>query len=348
MKITEKIVTSITQPQQTNVLWHNPETGELKMFGNKGWEVVGGNPGENDSSNTNTNGYPIVTVADDFNITAEPNTFYNIKNNVDDTININFNVNELYATGKDGLIFFTCENFHDEEFPDILDVMYIANGFGIRLIADNSLQGFKYKSILSKDLVSALGMQVDKDIVIYYSDYLQNGKDITIFTEGQEPIILKNVHILNKDPYLCYISASAMGLPFDCKVPVLIIEDLTNHPDASSHLPDGYNHAYFAICIMREFPLFTKKPYQEDNHGLIITGSTSDDVMIINYEVVANMNIECSNSMKEFVFNVNSPTNIIFNNSIKWNNDNTPDLTIKGVYTISILNGVGCYTFVNE
>jgi hypothetical protein len=46
MKITEKIVTSVTQPQYTNVLWHNPETGELKMFGNKGWEVVGGVPGE--------------------------------------------------------------------------------------------------------------------------------------------------------------------------------------------------------------------------------------------------------------------------------------------------------------
>lgn len=42
MKITDKIVTSITQPQQTNVLWHNPETGELKMFGNNGWEVAGG------------------------------------------------------------------------------------------------------------------------------------------------------------------------------------------------------------------------------------------------------------------------------------------------------------------
>ena len=29
MKITDKIVTSVTPPQQTNVLWHNPETGEL-------------------------------------------------------------------------------------------------------------------------------------------------------------------------------------------------------------------------------------------------------------------------------------------------------------------------------
>lgn len=41
MKITDKIVTSKIQPQQTNVVWHNPETGELKMFGEKGWEVVG-------------------------------------------------------------------------------------------------------------------------------------------------------------------------------------------------------------------------------------------------------------------------------------------------------------------
>ena len=41
MKITDKIVTSIAQPQQTNVLWHNPKTEELKMFDNKGWQVVG-------------------------------------------------------------------------------------------------------------------------------------------------------------------------------------------------------------------------------------------------------------------------------------------------------------------
>ena len=67
MKITEKIVTSVTQPQQTNVLWHNPETGELKMFGNKGWGVVGGvpseGPGEGGSSNTNFNGYPVVEIS---------------------------------------------------------------------------------------------------------------------------------------------------------------------------------------------------------------------------------------------------------------------------------------------
>jgi hypothetical protein len=28
-------------------LWHNNETGELKMFGNKGWEIVGGSSVDN-------------------------------------------------------------------------------------------------------------------------------------------------------------------------------------------------------------------------------------------------------------------------------------------------------------
>ena len=50
----------------------------------------------------------------------------------------------------------------------------------------------------------------------------------------------------------------------------------------------------------------------------------------------------------EFIFNFISPSNITFNEEIKWNNDNAPDLTKTGIYTISILNGVGCYTFVNS
>lgn len=42
MIITDKIVTSVTPPKHNNVMWHNPETGELKIFGSKGWEVAGG------------------------------------------------------------------------------------------------------------------------------------------------------------------------------------------------------------------------------------------------------------------------------------------------------------------
>jgi DNA polymerase III sliding clamp (beta) subunit (PCNA family) len=42
-------------------------------------------------------GYPVVTVEDDFNITAEPNTFYDIKNDTNSEININF-VEDGYST----------------------------------------------------------------------------------------------------------------------------------------------------------------------------------------------------------------------------------------------------------
>jgi hypothetical protein len=61
---------------------------------------------------------------------------------------------------------------------------------------------------------------------------------------------------------------------------------------------------------------------------------------------VLNKDIKPSNIVNEFVFNVNSPANITFSNIINWNNGNIPDLTIEGICTISIVNGVGCYTFV--
>ena len=73
MKITEKIVTSVIQPQQTNVMWHNPETGELKMFGSSGWKSVG-------------EGYsivevPVQTMADgttSATIEMKPFTYYKV------------------------------------------------------------------------------------------------------------------------------------------------------------------------------------------------------------------------------------------------------------------------------
>lgn len=55
-----------------------------------------------------------------------------------------------------------------------------------------------------------------------------------------------------------------------------------------------------------------------------------------------------TNVTNEFIFNIHSPANISFDKEIKWNNDGEPDLTQIGIYTISILNGVGCYTFVNS
>lgn len=70
-----------------------------------------------------------------------------------------------------------------------------------------------------------------------------------------------------------------------------------------------------------------------------------DSEIIINFQSEEFNNTSITN---EFIFNLISPSNITFNEEIKWNNDNAPDLTKTGIYTISILDGVGCYTFVNN
>lgn len=41
-KVIDKIITSVHESDNTKVVWHNPETGQLKIFGNNGWEVAGG------------------------------------------------------------------------------------------------------------------------------------------------------------------------------------------------------------------------------------------------------------------------------------------------------------------
>lgn len=65
-------------------------------------------------------------------------------------------------------------------------------------------------------------------------------------------------------------------------------------------------------------------------------------------EININFAQESKDVIGEYVFNINSPTNISFDKEIKWNNNEEPDLTKTGIYTISILNDVGCYTFVNS
>ena len=42
MEIIDKIIKQTTEPKYKNVLWLNPETGELKMFGNNGWKTISG------------------------------------------------------------------------------------------------------------------------------------------------------------------------------------------------------------------------------------------------------------------------------------------------------------------
>jgi hypothetical protein len=237
MKITEKIVTSVTQPQQTNVLWHNPETGELKMFGNKGWEVVGGVPGEGGGSG----GYPIVTVKDNFNIEAEPNTFYDIKNPINSEIIIVCNQLEIAPTR----IHFIYDGSYTDEFGAILSS-------GLNVLFDDTKEGYNYKALVN--LSSGIPELIDPIEIYFTNDIIQGGSTVALINVfGNEiQLSINNINI-----------------------------------------------------------------------------------------------IKTENIVNEFIFNVNCPCSIQFDNIFSWNNGYAPDLTKQGICTISIVNGVGCYTFVN-
>lgn len=74
MKIIDKIISQTGEPVMSNVMWHNPETGELKMFGSSGWKSVG-------------EGYsivevPVQTIPDGTTtatIDIKPFTYYKVK-----------------------------------------------------------------------------------------------------------------------------------------------------------------------------------------------------------------------------------------------------------------------------
>jgi hypothetical protein len=55
--------------------------------------------------------YPVVTVTDDFNIEAEPNTFYNIKNIGEDSVNINIDSANYSVEDKEKLTMFTWDTW---------------------------------------------------------------------------------------------------------------------------------------------------------------------------------------------------------------------------------------------
>lgn len=330
MKITEKIVTSVTQPQHTNVLWHNPETGELKMFGDSGWEVVGGNPGEEGSSNTNSNGYPIVIVEDDFNITAEPNTFYNVKN--DENSEVNINLMDDYSSDK--YLFFRCEV--NNEMDEMFNFVGLKGGV---VKSDTSRSGYKY----SMDIYLDFG---EGDNVIqgtaFFDGMLKTGNTVNylVSTNAWPEMTGKasNITVLNdNEDYLLEVNINGTLLNN-----VLIQKD--SSPDGTQFLYNVYGGLNLFMGISQ---LVTTGPYQEATEFTVVPQDFLLNEMF-EVKVKNNKGEKIREIANEFIINVKSPVNITFNEEIKWNNNEEPDLTQEGTYTISIVNDVGCYTFVNN
>jgi hypothetical protein len=286
---------------------------------------------EINKNNAIVGGYPVVTVEDNFNIEAKSNTFYNIKNNADTEVNINFKSEEFYATGKNKHIMFTYDNVNPE------GIIGFASHIGGVVVEDNSIEGYKYRMDVD---ANSIGGGIVK---VYLSDNIIEGTDITVYVnlfEEESTEEIKNIHIINKDiDYLYYISITSEEGIF--VTPFIILEEVENDSEFK------HKYKYYGllnIMLMSEY-LYTNEPINMATSIFIYNGDSYTEGVI---NKVLNKDIKAGDIVNEFVFNINSPANIIFSEKIKWNNDSIPDLTKTGIYTISIVNGVGCYTFVNN
>jgi hypothetical protein len=120
----------------------------------------------------------------------------------------------------------------------------------------------------------------------------------------------------------------------------VVTEEIKNNTDLQGHLYDFYI-AYNNETI--KCNLITNTEYTSATQAHII--GLSDSAIECTIEVELNKNTPVQKYANEFIFNINSPANIVMDKNIYWNNDNIPDFTKSGTYTLSILNGVGCYTF---
>lgn len=283
------------------------------------------------TQNIASKGYPVVAIEDNFNIEARPNTFYDIKNG-NSEININFKSEEFYATGKTKHIMFTWDNFN----PD--DIISMASYIGGIVVKDNSIEGYKYRIDID---ASAFGVGI---IPVYLTYNITEGVNVRAYANilGEEQILeLNNIHIINKDiDYLYYISVTEGNNTI--VAPYIILEEVEN----DSTFKHKYKHYGLLNIMFSSEYLYTNEPINIATSIFINNEDDYTEFPIVNK--VLNKDIKPNNIANEFVFNINSPTNIVFNEEIKWNNDSAPDLTKIGIYTISILDRIGCYTFVNS
>ena len=211
--------------------------------------------------------------------------------------------------------------------------------FGAPYISDTSKEGYKYK--MEFDLSFITGEKMTGVIPAYFSDEVKTGNSVTCLIDmtslGQDNVIIpmNNIQVLNENVN------DLMWLTMDISYPNILTEVENDSQE--------YYHKYtiwgiFALELGIEI-IYTNEPYTTATSFYLADGT--DITSMVSVEVKPNTAIPPSDIANEFVFNINSPANIIFKQKVKWHNNTSPDLSQTGIYTLSIVNGVGCYTFVN-
>lgn len=354
MKITEKIVTSVTPPQQINVAWHNPETGELKIFGNKGWEVVGGKPGD-DSGDSNSQcsgtcgGYPIVEYgsfiidtpfSSSIEIGCVANTYTKIDNGINDVIITSDQACEFPQGSKVVLAKFDSDEITLGTGGYVFECAI--NGLIIYAPNDNTNYNYKYA-------VYGLGiMNVSSSIITligYTNDELQGSGTYSFLSIKNDT---ESAETLNCG----WSEVSNYFISSDLMMGMRVAGAINNFEGKPFEIIDGIQfYTYDILCPLLlsgqigDMYLIGTDPIIQQGTAIYGYESASEQIQIPLHAVfVCNTNpIETINTTKEYILD-GVFTSMEFNMPVKWTNDTPPEFDGTTRYVISILDGVGCYT----
>lgn len=332
MKILDKIVVSKNQPKSKNVLWYDSESGEQKAFTSKGWEAISGK-----------SGVVKQTISENFTFTASPGIFYNIENTPDTEVNISFDDN-YKATGKnDTEIAIACtavDPTYDENAFMLTEMSLYGNGWVCTPAASGE---FSYLYTVQPDI-----KWVEATSMMFTDKKLVKGEKVKVHTQKNEIQEEEEFEIIINDIYYYNNPHVKILVGQDIHVTGFIVEE------KESDDPDfGYKYTVWNPFLLEmvndvKIDVYTKKPYYNDTVAYV---NIQGEIRPLNYEYVAPKEqkpvIQEGKQVGEYIFNIKSPANVVFNSDIKWNNNNAPDLTLIGNYTISIVDGVGCYTYTN-
>lgn len=340
MKITDKIVTQIGQPSMTNVVWHNPDTNELKIYGKNGWEVVGGSPGGSNVTPA-SNGYPIVNTSLNsyakidgaweldgaIIINAKPNTSYNIPEGLSSPVQVVFNPFQLSGVSGKYLTF----SFDDAEDGSLSEVIMMTSYVGFIQTENNDIttkEQYPYK-LVNPFLGSESTYLISSDITTSTNTTAL----VPLLTDT--PIPINNIKVKEANEYYLL-----QGIP-------IILKEVENDNSEYQHKYVITDSLYNVELQIDTIDAYT---YEEKGETFIALSIVVEGVEILAQKLpLVKINVEeYVENTGEYIFNFKTPLTLQFGGQLLWNNGNEPDLTQPGLMTISIVNGVGCYSFVPE
>lgn len=301
-------------------------------------------------------GYPVVTIKDNFTIDAKPNIFYNIENEQNAEIDININGEEMFVSDQTKLIMFKYDEQLDDEGFGMITLL------GGKVVPDSTLEGYKYRlkldtTIIEQELTGDGAQLVE--LSVYLSDDIKTGNsvnvkiNITMILPDQQTMSdslefsANNIIVMNDDiDHLVYVTI--IGYDSFPKNTPHVFREVENDNSEFSH-----KYEVFGIlsAMLEITEVYTNVPYTEAENFYAATNEEKTEFDDLTTQAIIkvkpNMNIKGGDIANEYIFNINTPANVTFNQNILWNNDIEPDFSKNGVFTFSILNGVGCYTYVN-